>query len=151
LKEDTIKILIAIALFVLTFVAKLSIGRKVGKTEMLISLIESPVSIFFLSLSLFVTYMIKITGNISSSTLAVICLIAVGVVIIVVWRNCHEHFLAKKKRWFWIFPINLLLAACCIYFSITMLVSSMKEPIPANINETKASYVAADTLKVTHK
>lgn len=151
MKEDTIKILIAIALFVLTFVAKLSIGRKVGKTEILISIIESPVSIFFLSLSLFVTYMIKITGNLSSSTLGVICLIAVGVIIIAIWRNCHEHFMAKKKKWYWVFPINLTLAALCIYFSISVLVSSMQAQVEPILNSPQSNQRVADTVKVNHK
>jgi len=121
------KIILAVTLFVFVFFIKLLVGRRIGIVEMMQAIIELPVGLFSLSISLLIA--VLISAKIKNDAMPYFCLIlgflVVTVLLVFSWRKCQFLYDSKKIAWVAVILfINFSVGISGLYFSGTRLINS---------------------------
>lgn len=121
------KITLAVILFVFVFLIKLLVGRRISIVEMMQAIIELPVGIFSLSISLLIA--VLISSKIKNDAMPYFCLIlgflALTVLLVFSWRKCQFFYDSKKIGWVvFILFVNFSIGISGLYFSGTKLINS---------------------------
>ncbi|MBX4506653.1 hypothetical protein DK853_22895 [Klebsiella oxytoca] len=103
-----------IFILILAFFMKISIGRGFAISHYGFGLLELPVDIFFVSISICATTTLTHSEDILQKIQSLIIYILFAVISAIVWRLNENLLLSqKKRRWFCIvlMPFNIILAA----------------------------------------
>ncbi|XMB86340.1 hypothetical protein RJG79_00655 [Mycoplasmatota bacterium WC44] len=132
-------ILLPVVLLVLTFLMKLSINRNWKLPQFILSLLELPVDIMFLSSSLLISYYIllaeknaslvvtdnsksmidlRIFNDINKGLLFFLISLCISFIVVIIWRKSEEIFEEELDGWKKLFRIN-------VGISIVILVSTI--------------------------
>ena len=131
-------IILSIALLVLAFILKLSIGRSVDIPNFIEAIFELPVDTEFLAISFLVAFTIIKDADTGKGLVFCIVLLVIAAIIIIFWRLCSQLFEKGNKWWIFLLLINLLLSIISLYGSIEVLVKrdvNVNTKINTNKNE----------------
>lgn len=110
-----------IIILVLAFFMKISIGRGFALGNYGVGLLELPVDLFFVSISIFATTILTHSDNIQQKIQTLIIYLIFAVVSAIIWRFNETLFLSKTKKRWWcaiLIPLNIIIAF--YFFMITI-------------------------------
>lgn len=139
LSLESYKLILAGSLVFFLFMIKLVVNRGAGKVEIIQAIIELPVSLFSLSLSLLMALIIA--AKFTNEALPLICFMfisfPVALLLISIWRHSQTLFAEKKYGWVIFYAIlNFLISTFALYNASSELIDSSQ---PKTNKEVKIS------------
>ncbi len=117
-----IEILLPSAILLLAFLLKLFINRSVKAPDVIKSILELPVDIVFLALSLIAATIISGQLEVEVGLVLFICYIVGAVFVVIMWRNSEKLFEADRHMtMICAFGFSLLLCVTCLYYAVVTL------------------------------
>jgi hypothetical protein len=119
--------MLPLVLLGLQFSLKFLIDRRATAYNFLTALLEIPISIFFLSLSLLAAFIIAGKGDIQFAFVFFISILVLLVFCIFFWRRSIEHF--EKENFFYsvgLGILNLLISLPILIYIIYFLINNAK-------------------------
>ncbi len=110
-----------IIILVLAFFMKISIGRGFTLSNYGVGLLELPVDLFFVSISIFATTILTHSDNIQQKIQTLIIYLIFAVVSAIIWRFNETLFLSQTNKRWWcaiLIPVNIIIAL--YFFMITI-------------------------------
>ncbi|MDY4324919.1 hypothetical protein SOV88_11620 [Pectobacterium brasiliense] len=102
-----------IIILVLAFFMKISIGRGFALGNYGVGLLELPVDLFFVSISIFATTILTHSNDIQQKIQTLIIYLIFAVVSAILWRFNETLFLSQTKKRWWcalLIPANIIIA-----------------------------------------
>lgn len=145
LSLESYKLILAGSLVFFLFVIKLLVNRAVGKVEIIQAIIELPVSLFSLSLSLLMALIIA--AKFTSEAMPLICFMLISfpfaLLLIAFWRYAQNLFAEKKYGWVVFYTVmNFIISILALYNAGSELINSSK----SEINTEVASHLSKNNI-----
>lgn len=118
------QIILSLFFLAFIFITKLLVARNIEHKDFMDSIFEFPVSLFFLSTSLFFVYLIS--SDIEKNTALMWCIgfLTVAILAVFIWRKYQRLYASNPQTgWHFLFYLNLGMSLIAIFLSIYLLVS----------------------------
>ena len=134
-------IFLPVAILILSFVMKLTIGRKVKLPKAIKALCSLPVDILFLAISFISAYIIADNANKDVGFDYFITFIILGFGVVLLWRwSTSIYEKNEKKIWLLLLAINLFITTICLVISINFLIDINQDLLKNNQPENTENH-----------
>lgn len=119
------KFLLPLVLLGLQFSLKLFIDRRATAYNFITSVLEVPINMIFVSLTLLAAFIIAGIGDVQKAFILFLAILSILIFCIFIWRRSIEQF--DKKYFYWTFSLgilNLILALPILVYIIYFIMNS---------------------------
>ena len=113
-------IILPVGLLLLSFLIKMSIEREVDLPKALMSLVELPTDIMFLSSSLVIAYILSNKNQLENGLLGFVGCLILSVLVVLIWRKAEAKLAAQSWAAFWLSLISYVIAIPVLVISISI-------------------------------